>query len=301
MFSIITPTYNRAHTLARVYNSLISQTYKNFEWIIIDDASNDGTEELVRIWINQNLFKITYHVLNENKGKPFALNFGFEYCQFPITIIADSDDEFTSDTLSDLKILWDSVNNTEHALKIATIWTLVIDENNTLVGESFPYNFWQVDLKNRILNRENEIKGEKWHSWRTDILKTYKMYHNDSSFISESATWNNINKKYDFLCVNIFHRKYFHSPDGLILKEKTRIEIEKKKYYNSYYQLKDTSIKDILRYKYYWNYAFDYIHSRLNYKDQDLKLDIQKHSVSIILTLIFLPIKIISFLRYKLS
>ena len=42
--SICTPTYNRAHCLDRLYNSLVNQTSKDFEWIIIDDGSNDKTK-----------------------------------------------------------------------------------------------------------------------------------------------------------------------------------------------------------------------------------------------------------------
>ena len=46
--TIITPTYNRAHTLSRVYESLKNQTFKDFKWIIIDDGSTDNTEGLVK-------------------------------------------------------------------------------------------------------------------------------------------------------------------------------------------------------------------------------------------------------------
>ena len=48
-FTVFTPTYNRAHTLHRVYESLNAQTFRDFEWLIVDDGSNDGTAELVAI------------------------------------------------------------------------------------------------------------------------------------------------------------------------------------------------------------------------------------------------------------
>ena len=43
MFSILTTTYNTGHFLHRVYESLLDQTFKEFEWIIVDDGSTDNT------------------------------------------------------------------------------------------------------------------------------------------------------------------------------------------------------------------------------------------------------------------
>ena len=48
--SIITPTYNRAETLHRCYESLSEQSFRNFEWIIVDDGAVDEISENVRAW-----------------------------------------------------------------------------------------------------------------------------------------------------------------------------------------------------------------------------------------------------------
>ena len=299
MFSIITPTYNRAHTLSRVFDSINSQTYKTFEWIIIDDASTDDTKELIQKWINESSFKIKYYCLAQNKGKPFALNYGFKYCDYPITIIADSDDSFIPNTLSELKTLWDIVNLTKESNKIATIWTLVKDEKNILVGDEFPHNFWQVNFKERVLLNQTPVEGEKWHSWRTEIIKSFGMNHNDNSFISESSTWNRINREYDFLLINIFHRKYYHSEDGLIQTKKKRIDIEKQKFYNSYYQLNEISSVNIIKFKFFHRYLFDYTKSKFHYKNRDLSLSFNKSTIALIIFLIYLPYRTISSFLYR--
>lgn len=52
LFTVFTPTYNRAHTLYRVYDSLVSQTFRDFEWFVVDDGSTDGTKTLVSDWCN---------------------------------------------------------------------------------------------------------------------------------------------------------------------------------------------------------------------------------------------------------
>ena len=46
MVTIFTPTYNRAHLLVKLYESLKKQTSKNFEWLVVDDGSTDGTSQL---------------------------------------------------------------------------------------------------------------------------------------------------------------------------------------------------------------------------------------------------------------
>lgn len=47
-FSVFTPSYNRAKTLPRLYEALKRQTYRNFEWIIVDDGSADNTKKRLR-------------------------------------------------------------------------------------------------------------------------------------------------------------------------------------------------------------------------------------------------------------
>ena len=51
--TVFTPTYNRAHTLGRTYESLCKQKCKEFIWLIVDDGSTDQTKELVRKWQKQ--------------------------------------------------------------------------------------------------------------------------------------------------------------------------------------------------------------------------------------------------------
>ena len=48
--TVFTPTFNRAHTLDRLYRSLCAQTCQDFDWLVIDDGSTDGTEALIQTW-----------------------------------------------------------------------------------------------------------------------------------------------------------------------------------------------------------------------------------------------------------
>ena len=71
LFTIFTPTYNRAHTLPRLYNSLKNQSNKNFIWLIVDDGSNDETKTLVQGFVNEKIIEIRY-IFQTNKGKHHA-------------------------------------------------------------------------------------------------------------------------------------------------------------------------------------------------------------------------------------
>jgi len=270
MFSVITPTYNRAHTLHRVYESLQKQTDKDFHWIVVDDASTDDTADLIKKFIKDTSdFEISYHRMKNNMGKPDALNYGFQYCKEPITIIADSDDSFVENTIADLKTIWNLVDSNENGERIATVWTLVEDEHNNIVGEHFPYDFWQTNLKDRLLRKNGAIMGEKWHSWRTEILRNTKMFTCKGSYVGESATWHKINLEYDFLALNIVHRKYYKSLDGYIQSTKPLKKTALTHIYTGYYQLRDVSFIRILKYKYYRDLAFEYLKYKIRLKKNE--------------------------------
>lgn len=89
-FTVLTPTYNRSHLLSRAFNSLCAQTFRDFEWLIVDDGSTDDTEKLVRLW--KAFFPIRYF-WKPNGGLHTALNFGVACAQGEFITELDSDDE----------------------------------------------------------------------------------------------------------------------------------------------------------------------------------------------------------------
>ena len=101
-FSIITPTYNNIDTIERAIKSIINQTYQNYEMIIVDDGSNDRTEEIVKKYLTS---KIKYIKLNKNSGVNKARNIGLNNiskdCDF-VTFL-DSDDTFLEGALDTMR------------------------------------------------------------------------------------------------------------------------------------------------------------------------------------------------------
>lgn len=103
LVSVIIPTYNRETTLKRAILSIIRQTYTNWELIIVDDGSTDGTEELVRNFISEKIHYIKFEV---NQGVSKARNRGIRHAKGEYVAFLDSDDEWVVDKLEmQLKVM----------------------------------------------------------------------------------------------------------------------------------------------------------------------------------------------------
>jgi glycosyltransferase involved in cell wall biosynthesis len=102
--SVVIPTYNRADVLQRAINSVLNQTFTDFELIIVDDYSADNTEKVVDKYDDE---RISYIRFNENCGANAARNTGIKASNGDYVSFLDSDDEFhvkhLESVVSDLK------------------------------------------------------------------------------------------------------------------------------------------------------------------------------------------------------
>jgi len=91
LVSVVIPTYNRASVLGRAIKSVLNQTHKNYELIIIDDGSEDNTKEVTSNFDDK---RIVYIKSDENLGQNPALNKGLRYAKGDYIAFLDSDDEW---------------------------------------------------------------------------------------------------------------------------------------------------------------------------------------------------------------
>jgi len=93
LVSVILPTYNRAYIVSKALQSVLSQTYRNFEVIVIDDGSTDNTKEIITNIACKDS-RVKYFRNNENKGPAGARNVGINLAKGELIAFIDDDDEW---------------------------------------------------------------------------------------------------------------------------------------------------------------------------------------------------------------
>ena len=204
MITVLTPTYNRENYLRELFKSLCKQTRKDFKWLIIDDGSQDDTEQLVNTFDSDADFKIEY-IKKENGGKHTALNIGFKIINTYLTFIVDSDDVLTEDAI---ELIYNDIP---------------IIKSNNLCGVSFLRGYSKAECIGNYFPKDGaidnditirlklNISGDKAEVWRTDILRQYQfpVFENER-FQGENYVWWQIARKYNMLYRNkiIYITKY---------------------------------------------------------------------------------------------
>ena len=211
-FTVFTPTYNRAHTIERVYNSLINQTFRHFEWLIVDDGSSDNTEELIKKWINEDFINIRYYYQN-NRGKHTAINKGVREAKGEFFLILDSDDSCVPESLERFKHNWDNIPE-DKKKEFSGITVHCMDTSGNLIGDEFPKDI--KDISPLQMMSKFDIIGEKWGFHKTDIFRELPFLEiYGEKFIPEGLIWNRMASKFKVRYVNDVLRIYEYSTDSL--------------------------------------------------------------------------------------
>jgi glycosyltransferase involved in cell wall biosynthesis len=206
LFTIFTPTYNRAHTLHRVYDSLHRQTLQDFEWLVIDDGSEDGTDQLVGKWQNDAGFRVRY-VRQSHGGKHVAYNRALDLARGRFFTVLDSDDALVPDALNRLYGAWNSIPERErHAF--CGVDGLCEDQHGRVIGDRFPSDPFDATLREaKYLYR---LRGEKWGVGLTAIVREYRYPEMPGvEFVPEGIVWLDIAKKYKSRSINEVVRIYY--------------------------------------------------------------------------------------------
>jgi glycosyltransferase involved in cell wall biosynthesis len=128
--SVIIPTYNRALKLKEAIQSVLDQTYTDYEVIVVDDGSVDNTREVVNE-LKQRSDKLVY-IYQENRGRSAARNYGISLAKGDYIAFLDSDDRFLPEKLSvQVKAL---ENNGDFGMAYSPL--IFMGENGEVLGSS---------------------------------------------------------------------------------------------------------------------------------------------------------------------
>lgn len=211
-FTVMTPSYNRAATLPRVYKSLLQQNFTDFEWLIIDDGSSDNTAELVQGWIKEAKLPIRYK-WQTNQHKKTAFNHGVREAQGQLLVALDSDDTILPDALAHMWQQWQAIPEQERAQYIA-VTGLCARPDGQVVGDRFPQDV--MSITSLDMSFKYRVRGEKFGCLQTSVLRQFPFPEDVKGFVPESLVWRKIARAgYKTRFVNHVYRTYFDSADSL--------------------------------------------------------------------------------------
>lgn len=165
LLTVFTPTYNRAHTLKRAYQSLKNQTCYDFLWLIVDDGSKDDTAAKVEQWKKETTqFEIRY-IYKENGGLHTGYNKAIELAETELMVCIDSDDYMPPNAVQLIQDCWQRKKTDS----IGGIVGLDCFETGDIVGNLLP-NCELIDLIEVCFGRI-DVHGDKKQVMRTDLLK----------------------------------------------------------------------------------------------------------------------------------
>ena len=211
LISILTPTYNRGKLLLPLYESLKNLTFEDFEWLIVDDGSEDDTEQYALSWIAHNIqnaeFPIRY-IKKSNGGKHTAINRGVREANGELILILDSDDTLPADSLATIAQYYEQCKGYKDC---AGVCGLMAHHDGQLIGTGFPKEpMYESALQFRYAEKGN-VTGDLLEVYKTSVMREFSFPEiENEKFCPESLVWNRIANKYKLFCFNkvIYYRDY---------------------------------------------------------------------------------------------
>lgn len=201
-FTIFTPCYNSSKFIHRVFETLDSQTYRDFEWIVINDASTDNTSELIAEYIKTVDFPVKFFDLKENQMLAANYNLAFKNSEGELFMATGHDDIYMPDILENYAKLYDKYNSQN----IAGLVGRCITQYGKITPKEFTkpiMNYWEYGV-----DENGEGTGEAPRVFKSEIFAKYLPY--DEKMKIQPLIEGIIGcDGYDMITTNNIVRKYF--------------------------------------------------------------------------------------------
>jgi len=211
--TVLTPTWNRAHTLPALKESLEAQTSRDFEWLVVDDGSTDSTAALLASWEGRTDFPFRY-MRTENGGKHRALNRGVPEARGEAIFIVDSDDRLPPRAVALIAAAW------PEARADASLAGLVgyrASGRGLRMGPEFPAGLRQASSLD--LAWHHGMRADKAEVFKASVLRDFPFPEIEGeSFLTEAVVWNRIAKSQGLLLVREILYSCDYLADGLSAK-----------------------------------------------------------------------------------
>lgn len=199
--SILTPTYNRGELLLRLYESILKQSYRHFEWLIVDDGSTDDTRKLVEQQIlnhvDRNHLNVRY-VYKNNGGKHTAVNKGVDLANGELIFIADSDDMLPDDAIETVVNEWVRIKDKS---RFAGVCGLDASFDGKVIGSGLPAE--RIDSTSIDVRFNKRVTGDMKEVFLKTVLQEFPFPEiANERFCPEVLVWNRIATKYQLRYIN---------------------------------------------------------------------------------------------------
>lgn len=210
LVTVATPTYNRETLLTRLYQSLCKQTCSNFEWLVIDDGSTDGTEQTVKDFINEGNITIRY-LQKTNGGKHTAINLAVRKARGELLFIADSDDWLPDTAIAEVIETYSVIKDDKNFCGVCGLDKYA---GGTIVGSGLAQS--TIDASPQDIREKWRVTGDLKEVFRTDVLRHFPFPEiPGEKFCPEALIWNRIGQKYKLRYFNKAIYTVEYQPDGL--------------------------------------------------------------------------------------
>jgi len=188
MITVFTPTYNRAHLLPRLFQTLKTQSVQDFEWIIVDDGSSDDTEAVIKQFQAEHMsFPIRFY-RQKHGGKHRAINLAVKLAKGSYFFVVDSDDWLPDNAIA-LLVSW--LKEIQGIPKLCGVAGQKALSDGKSVGHSFEHEGY-VDASS-LERKKLHIEGDKAEVFDVEVLKAHPFPEFDGEyFVTEAACWNAI-------------------------------------------------------------------------------------------------------------
>lgn len=182
MISVIIPTYNRRKALFRAVKSVIQQSYKVDEIIIVDDCSTDkpSLDDFIELEFNN----ISLYYNNKSNGANYSRNYGVLKSIGDIVMFLDDDDTWEVNKVRNQMVIFES----DQEIGLVYSSKLVVSDNNRGIALKYIYNYLEGDLSNKIFTR-NWIGSTSCAAVRKDLFNQVGGFDIDMPSMQDFDLW----------------------------------------------------------------------------------------------------------------